>query len=55
MANTDQAEGAIDKAVGKAKEIAGKLTGDHETEAEGHADQAKGDAKKLKGDLKDKI
>ncbi|WP_030755534.1 CsbD family protein [Streptomyces sp. NRRL F-5135] len=38
-------DSAMDKAKGKAKEAAGKLTGDRRTEAEGRTDQAKGKTK----------
>lgn len=37
--------GATDKAKGKVKEAAGKMTGDRRTEAEGKTDQAKGEVK----------
>ena len=55
MANTDQAEGAIKKVVGKVKEKVGELTGDEKTEIEGEADQVEGTVQKGIGDLKDKI
>ncbi|MEX0760022.1 MAG: CsbD family protein [Tistlia sp.] len=37
--------GATDKAKGKVKEVAGKVTGDRRTESEGKTDQAKGKVK----------
>jgi uncharacterized protein YjbJ (UPF0337 family) len=43
----------IDKAKGKAKEMAGKATGDRKLEAEGIADQAKGKVKEKIEDVKD--
>lgn len=38
-------ESSADKLKGKAKEVAGKATGDKRLEGEGEADQAKGKAK----------
>jgi uncharacterized protein YjbJ (UPF0337 family) len=35
----------IDKAKGKAKRVAGAISGDSELEAEGHVDEAKGKVK----------
>ena len=49
----EHTEGNLDKASGKLKEGAGKLTGDRDLEAEGHGEQAKGDLKKGVGDVKD--
>lgn len=37
--------GTIDKIKGTIKEMAGKVTGDRRTEAEGQTDQVKGDVK----------
>ncbi|MDI3419137.1 CsbD family protein [Streptomyces luteolus] len=42
-------KGGMDKAKGKAKEVAGKVTGDRKQEFEGKADQARGEAKKVRG------
>lgn len=53
MADEKHAEGHADKAGGKMKEGAGKLTGNKDMENEGKADQAKGDLKKAVGDVKD--
>ncbi|WP_030567635.1 CsbD family protein [Streptomyces aureocirculatus] len=39
-------KGGMDKAKGKAKEIAGKVTGNRERQVQGKVDQARGDAKK---------
>ncbi|MFJ8822607.1 CsbD family protein [Streptomyces sp. NPDC102467] len=39
-------ESAMDKAKGKAKEMAGKATGNERMKSEGKVDQAKGDARK---------
>jgi uncharacterized protein YjbJ (UPF0337 family) len=45
--------GTSDKVKGAMKEVAGKVTGDRRTEAEGKTDQAKGDAKQAGHDLKE--
>jgi uncharacterized protein YjbJ (UPF0337 family) len=49
----DRAEGAIDKAKGRAKEAGGSLTGDKNKKAEGRSDQRKGTAKEKSGAAKD--
>lgn len=49
----DKAEGAMDKAKGRAKEAGGSLTGNKDTKAEGRADQNKGTFKEKKGAAKD--
>jgi uncharacterized protein YjbJ (UPF0337 family) len=41
-----QVEGQDDKAAGKVKEVAGKVTGDRGLEAEGETEQAGGELKK---------
>lgn len=51
--NKDRAEGAVDKAKGRAKEAGGALSGDKDTKAEGRADQAKGKAKDKSAAAKD--
>ncbi len=48
-------KGAADKAKGAIKDAAGKLTGDHELQAEGKLDKAKGEAHNAVGDAKDAI
>ena len=50
-----RAEGAGQKMAGKAKEAAGKLTGDNKLKAEGKADQLAGDAKNAIGGMKDSM
>lgn len=47
--------GAMDKLKGKAKELAGKVTGDKRKTSEGQADQVKGGAKGVAGDAKDRV
>ncbi|MGA4545314.1 CsbD family protein [Uniformispora flossi] len=46
--------GAMDKLKGKAKEVAGKVTGDRRQESEGRTDQAKGKAKDAVDGLQDR-
>ncbi len=50
-----RAEGAGEKIAGKAKEAAGKLTGDAKLKAEGRAEQIAGGAKNALGGMKDSI
>lgn len=45
----------IDDLAGKAKEAAGKATGDDKLDAEGKGDQAKADVKKAANDVKDAV
>lgn len=51
--NKDQVKGTTDKAVGKVKEIAGRVTGNNKTEAKGLVQQAKGNVQKKVGDAKE--
>lgn len=46
--------GAMDKLKGKAKEVAGKVTGDKRQEAEGRTDQAKGGVKETAENARDR-
>jgi uncharacterized protein YjbJ (UPF0337 family) len=46
-------KGAADKAVGKTKEVAGRVSGDKKLETEGKVDRAKGAAHHAAGDAKD--
>lgn len=48
-------EGRGDQVTGKGKEVAGRVTGDKDTEAEGKGDQTKGKAKEKFGEVKDKV
>ncbi|MFC6066616.1 CsbD family protein [Streptomyces ochraceiscleroticus] len=45
-------KGAMDKLKGKAKQMAGKATGDSRTKGQGRADEAKGKAKNAVDDAK---
>jgi uncharacterized protein YjbJ (UPF0337 family) len=49
----EHAKGAAHTVVGKTKEVAGHVTGDHKLEAEGKIDQAKGAIHNKLGDAKD--
>jgi len=49
----DRIKGSAEQGKGKAKEVAGKVTGDSKTEAEGKADQLKGKVRNTVGGLKD--
>ena len=55
MSTDDKAANAADKLKGKAKEAAGKVTGNERLQAEGKADQVKGDAKQAVEKIKDAI
>ena len=55
MVDKDRIKGSANQAAGKAKEWAGKVTGDKKTEAEGKADQLKGKVQNTIGGLKDAI
>lgn len=48
----DKAKGAVNDAIGKAKESHGRNNGDDALVAEGKAQQAKGAGQKLKGSVK---
>ena len=50
----DRIEGSMEQAKGKVKEVAGQVTGDSKTEAEGKAQQAAGKIQNAVGGLKDK-
>lgn len=53
MGATDKISNAAEDMAGKAKEAAGRMTGDKDTEAEGQADQAKAGFKKAGENVKD--
>ncbi|MEV5000623.1 CsbD family protein [Nocardioides sp. LML1-1-1.1] len=53
MGFTEKAKNAAEDLAGKAKEAAGKVTGNDELEAEGKADQAKSSLKDGVEDVKD--
>jgi uncharacterized protein YjbJ (UPF0337 family) len=49
----EHVKGAVDKVVGKSKEVAGRVTGDKKLETEGKVDQAKGAIRNKVGNTKD--
>lgn len=51
----DRIEGAVEKAKGTAKDIAGKITGDAKLEAEGKAQKAGGSVQNAVGGAKDAL
>ena len=53
MSALDKAKNAMQDLEGKAKEAVGKVTGHHDTEAEGKTDQAKSDLKDAGENVKD--
>ncbi|MEV0354697.1 CsbD family protein [Nocardia sp. NPDC050697] len=53
MSATDKAKNKVEDLAGKAKEAAGKVTGDRSTEHEGKADQTKSDLKGAGEKVKD--
>jgi uncharacterized protein YjbJ (UPF0337 family) len=53
MGAVDKAKNKIEDLGGQAKETAGRITGDRETEAEGKADQAKAGLKDAGEKIKD--
>ncbi len=55
MADEQKARGRMSEAKGKAREMAGKITGDRKTEAHGKAEQAKGKGQTTLGKAKDKM
>ncbi|MDT4893671.1 MAG: hypothetical protein QOE97_2706 [Pseudonocardiales bacterium] len=55
MSGVDKAKNAAEDVKGKAKEAAGRVTGDHSTEAEGRKDQAKSDLKGAGEKVKDAV
>ncbi|HEY0927197.1 CsbD family protein [Brevundimonas sp.] len=55
MPDHDRIEGAAKNMGGKAKEFAGKITGDEKLKAEGKADQVSGKIQNAVGGLKDSL
>jgi uncharacterized protein YjbJ (UPF0337 family) len=53
--NREHIRGAADKAKGAIKDVAGKILGDKELQAEGKLDKARGDAHNVAGNVKDAI
>lgn len=55
MADQDRIDGAAKNFGGKAKELAGKVTGDEKLQAEGKADQVVGKVQNAIGGIKDSL
>jgi uncharacterized protein YjbJ (UPF0337 family) len=55
MPDHDRIDGAAKNLEGKAKEFAGKVTGDEKLKAEGQADQVSGKIQNAIGGLKDSL
>ena len=55
MPDHDRIEGAAKNLGGKAKEAAGKITGDEKLKAEGRADQLEGKVQNTVGGIKDAV
>ena len=55
MPDHDRIEGAARNMGGKAKEAAGKVTGDEKLKAEGRADQVEGKVQNAVGGVKDSL
>lgn len=53
MSDSDKIDAQADRAKGKVKETAGKLTDDKDLQAEGQGDQAKGHVKQAAEKVKD--
>ena len=55
MPHRDRIEGAARTMGGRAREAAGKMTGDEKLKAEGRAEQAKGKVQNAVGGIKDTL
>ena len=53
--NKDRVEGSLEQAKGKAKEVAGKVTGDSKLEAEGKGQKIAGKVQNSFGGFKDAV
>ena len=53
--NNENVKGAVEKAGGKIKEAAGRITGNRKLENEGNVDQIKGAVHSAVGDAKDSV
>jgi uncharacterized protein YjbJ (UPF0337 family) len=53
--NSENVKGAAEKAGGKIKEVAGRVTGDRKLENEGKVDQVMGTVHSAVGDAKDSV
>ena len=55
MTDKEKLDGMKDQVTGKVQETAGKVTGDHETEAKGKAKGFMGEANDVMDDIKEKM
>jgi len=55
MVDKDRIKGSANQAKGKAKEVAGKVTGDRKLESEGKGDKLKGKVQNIIGGIKDSL
>ena len=55
MVDKDRVKGSAEQAKGKAKEVAGEVTGDSKLQGEGKGDQAKGKIQNTVGGIKDTL
>ncbi len=53
--NKDQLSGRVDQALGKVKEVTGKVVGNDRLEAEGRAEKAKGKGQTVFGDTRENV
>jgi uncharacterized protein YjbJ (UPF0337 family) len=53
--NKDQVKGRVDQAIGKAKEVAGRVAGNDKLAVEGLGDQIKGKTQATFGDSKESV
>ena len=53
--NKDQVRGGLKQATGKAMVIAGRITGNTKTKAEGYVQQVTGKIQKIYGDAKNEV
>jgi uncharacterized protein YjbJ (UPF0337 family) len=53
--NKDRVEGSFEQAKGKAKEVAGNVTGDSKLQSEGKAQQVAGKVQNAVGGIKDTV
>ena len=53
--NKEQVKGRAEEAIGKVKEVAGRVTGDKELEAKGDAQQVAGKTRATAGDVAEDV
>jgi uncharacterized protein YjbJ (UPF0337 family) len=55
LMNKDQLSGRVEQALGKVKEVTGKVVGNDRLEAEGRAEKAKGKVQTVFGDTRENV